>query len=138
MSTDSSPYRIRLRGPWEYAWLEEGSGVPTEMDTVTMPVSWQELFGTRSGTALFRRRFNSPSNLREDQPVRIVVSQVGGDVAFRLNGRTVAVATRPNGEISGDVTDLLEDFNVLEIKLSCNPDDAPVGLWQPVILEIEE
>lgn len=133
-------HRIRLRGPWEYGWLE-GSGELAELETVTMPVSWQDLFGTRAGTALFRRRFNSPSNLRVDQPVRIVVSQVGCDIMLRLNGDSVAVSPGPEGEVLGDVTDLLEDFNVLEVELSCDPGGdgtAPVGLWRPVVLEIEE
>lgn len=141
MPSEPSTYRIRLRGPWDYAWLEEGSSIPPDMETVTMPVSWQELFGTRAGTALFRRRFNSPSNLREGQPVRIVVSQVGGEVALRLNGEAVTVTARADGEVAGDVTDLLEDFNVLEVELSCDPggdESPPIGLWRPVVLEIKE
>lgn len=142
MPSEPSTYRIRLRGPWEYAWLENGSASDTlALETVTMPASWQELFGMRAGTALFRRRFNCPSNLREDQPVRIVVSQVGGDVAFRLNSKPVAVTPGPDGELLGDVTEQLEDFNVLDVQVSCDPagdSGTPLGLWQPVVLEIEE
>jgi hypothetical protein len=111
------------------------------METVTMPVSWQELFGTRAGTALFRRRFNCPSNLRDDQPVRIVVSQVGGEIAIRLNGEPVTVTAGADGEVAGDVTDLLEEFNVLEVELRCSPgggESPPVGLWRPVVLEIDD
>lgn len=140
MPSEPSTYRIRLRGPWEYAWLEVGAAVPPEMETVTMPVSWQELFGARAGRALFRRRFNCPSNLRVDQPVRIVLSQVGGEIALRLNGDPVAVTSGPDGDVLGDVTELLEDFNVLEVELRCDPgsENTPVGLWRPVMLEIEE
>ena len=141
MPSEPSTHCIRLRGPWEYAWLEEGAAVPPDMETVTMPVSWQELFGARAGRALFRRRFNCPSNLKVDQPVRIVFSHVGGEISLRINGEPVTVTPGPDRDVLGDVTDWLEDFNVLEIEVSCDPvgdENTPVGLWRPVVLEIEE
>ncbi len=106
-----------------------------------MPASWQDLFGDRAGTALFRRRFNRPSNLGPEQRVRIVLSRVQCDVTLRVNGDPVAITTGPAEEIVGDVTDQLREFNLLEVELCCDQisdSDGPVGLWRPVVLEILE
>lgn len=111
------------------------------MKTVTMPVAWQDLFGARPGTALFRRRFNRPSNLESEQRVRIVISQPRGEVTLQLNGKPVPVAVNAGETLLGDVTDQLQDFNLLEVQLTCDvpsDSDSPAGLWRPVVLEITE
>lgn len=142
MSSESLTHRIRLRGPWEYAWLD-GAADPEsqEPQIVTMPVPWQDLFGERSGTALFQRRFNRPSNLEPEQRVRIVLSQPHGEVTLRLNGERIPVTVDADETFLGDVTDQLQDFNVLEVQMTCDvseDSDALAGLWQPVVLEITE
>ncbi len=103
-----------------------------------MPAAWRELFGEAAGSALFRRRFNRPTNLGPHQRVSIVVQDVAGEVAVRINGRPVAAPTAQERTVF-DVTEHLEDYNLLEVEITFDParyPRSPGGLWQPVLLEI--
>ncbi|MFG0333741.1 MAG: hypothetical protein ACF8TS_10295 [Maioricimonas sp. JB049] len=104
-----------------------------------MPASWQELFGTASGTAWFRRHFHQPTGLEPHERVWITLTDVPGEVRLSLNG--TAVPSQPAGasRVVADVTEQLELANRLEVCVTFDPEqapDAPGGLWQPVILEI--
>lgn len=134
-------HRIRLRGPWDVALGKIGGSSPADASfrRVTLPASWQELFGSQSGTAWFRRRFNQPTGLEPHERVWIALSDVPGEVGLSLNGSRAAL--HPDGErrLVADVTGLLAPANRLEISVAFDPGMCPAtngGLWQPVCLEI--
>jgi hypothetical protein len=109
-----------------------------EFDTEYMPAAWRELFGEEAGSARFRRRFNRPTNLGPHQRVSVVLQDVAGDVAMRINGHPVAAAKARERTVF-DVTERLEDYNLLEVEVTFDPaqhPQSPGGLWQPVLLEI--
>jgi len=134
----TEPYRIRLRGPWKYEWLEpkdrpEGSG------TVQMPARWEELFGKRAGRVRFQRRFGRPTNLEPSERVFVVFEGVGGNATVWLNGQPLGQLKGPRGAF--DVTELLRPSNQLVVEVEYAPDrwpDTPGGLWGLVLIEIRQ
>ena len=141
MPPTSEPHQIRLRGPWQVAWLGDDSpenAVPS-FDTVYLPESWVELFGDADGRALFRRRFNRPSNLDPHERVGILLTDIRGEAIVRCNSSEITPADDAPSLQRYDVTDVLQDFNVLDIEIVCRPSAIPEkdsGLWRPVLLEI--
>lgn len=144
---DWEPYDrhwIRLRGPWEVCWLEEGPPQPPVR--VKLPAAWSDLFGQRAGTAQFVRRFQSPATLDPDERVCVTLVDVEGEVRCRVNDTTVAPLSAPLGDpgcwphercLSFDVTDLLQPSNLLTLEVTVRDTDTPrAGLHQPVLLEI--
>jgi hypothetical protein len=157
----TEPYRIRLRGPWEVAWRrsreprvesqesrvesqrdratpDSDAGSAPEFDTQYLPAAWRELFGEEAGSARFRRRFNRPTNLGPQQRVSIVLQDVAGGVSLWINRHPVAAAKAQERAVF-DVTEHLEDYNLLEVEIAFDPAHdrhSPGGLWQPVLLEI--
>jgi hypothetical protein len=135
---------IRLRGPWEVCWIEEGTPQPTSR--VKLPATWQELFGERAGTARFVRRFQAPARLDPDERVCITLLDAGGEIRCRVNGILVEPLAVPLGDpacwphercLSFDVTDLLQPSNRLTLDVTVRDAAAPnAGLHQPVLLEI--
>lgn len=125
--------------------------IAPEFETVDMPASWRELFGDESGTVLFRRRFNRPTHLEPHQRLSIALTDVAGAVSVRVNGALRAVSrepragprdsvlSTPHSALCYDITDVLQDYNLLEVEITFDPraaPDNPGGLWQPVVLEI--
>jgi hypothetical protein len=135
---------IRLRGPWEVAWLEGASyGPPT---TAKLPAPWIALFGPRAGTARFIRRFQAPARLDPDERVCVTLCGVGGEVAFWINNIPLTPLKTPLGEpdcwphercLSFDITALLRRSNRLTLEITVRDPAAPdSGLHQAVLLEI--
>lgn len=144
---DWEPYDrhwIRLRGPWEVAWLAADGGTDpqqTAVRRVTLPASWQELFGQCGGTARFRRRFQRPTGLDPDERVRIVLEDVGGSIAARLNDVPLSPLYDEDEpeKMCFDVTDLLQFTNLLTLDITFDPSGSEPshgGLWRPVLIEI--
>lgn len=144
-------HRIHLKGPWNYEWLDgpHGSGDTTETTSpedspllpdsrVRMPASWQSAFGNVSGTIRFRRRFQRPTNLDENERVHIAFEGIGGEASIAVNDNSIGSQSDTAETISFDVTELLERSNELSVELTFTPDDASTlgGLYKPVALEI--
>ncbi|QDU41432.1 Glycosyl hydrolases family 2, sugar binding domain [Maioricimonas rarisocia] len=141
MQNSREIHRIRLRGPWEVALGKVGESAPADASfrRVTMPASWQELFGNEAGTGWFRRRFNQPTGLEPHERVCIALPDVPGDVHMALNGTDVASQPASASRLVADVTDLLQLANRLEVRVTFDPGESPEtpgGLWQTVHLEI--
>lgn len=108
-----------------------------------MPCEWRTLFGDKSGTATFSRRFHRPTNLEPHEQVFLVFDGIGGEGQLRLNDeplRSVAHSDRP---IECEVTNRLLSFNRLEVELQFSPSDTESdtvavhgGLYESVALEI--
>lgn len=133
-----TPYRIHLRGPWEVTgpWVD---GVSQEWRTVTLPAAWQSLFGTRSGTATFRRWFHRPTNLVPDDQIAFVLTGVRGAGHARLNDDPWNPLVIHNTAAAIPVTVAqLRQRNRLEIELTFDPSatSEPGGLFEAVALEI--
>jgi hypothetical protein len=133
---------IKLKGPWTVCF--RGLGAPSDevptMETVHLPADWRTLFGTVSGTAVFERRFNRPSGLSDSHRVRIVLNDVAGLRAVRLNEGPLTLENRTDSMVAVEITGRMQPHNRLEIELQFDPQDQTEcrgGLWQPVILEIE-
>lgn len=144
-------HRMHLKGPWNYEWLDgpHSSGqIPDEDETldsplltdfrVRMPCSIQESFGNVSGRILFRRRFQKPSNLDDNEQVHIAFDGIGGRAEISVNGQAVGIVVNNPETVSFDMTKLLEPSNELtvELTISDGEDQSPGGLFKPVAVEI--
>jgi beta-galactosidase/beta-glucuronidase len=142
---------MHLKGPWNYEWLDgpHGSGyVPDEDATldsplltdfrVRMPCSVQEAFGNVSGRILFRRRFQKPTNLDDNEQVHIAFYGIGGQADVAVNGQALGNLANNPEAVSFDMTELLEPSNELtvELTISASDDQSTGGLFKPVAIEI--
>lgn len=135
---------IRLRGPWEVVGIEETA--PQTAVRTTLPADWRTLFGDRSGTARFIRRFQRPTGLDADERVCVTLVDARADVRCRVNGTLVPQQESPLGDpecwpegqcLSFDLTDHLQASNELILEVTVDdPHAGPAGLHQPVLLEI--
>jgi hypothetical protein len=134
-------HRIHLKGPWTFCWKEAGNQdvPPLTAGTVTMPQDWSTLFGHCSGTVEFARRFHRPTNLEPHESVMLVLSEVRGTGAIRLNNQPVGEFTAYGDSIEFEITTLMNSFNELIIKIMFAPKAEPErtgGLSGAVALEI--
>ena len=144
----SDPYRMNLKGPWQYAWLT--GPTPAEAliaspqlltdSRVRMPAEWQSSFGVVAGKLRLSRRFHRPTNLTDLDRVHIGFAGVGGSATISLNDQPIGGVRNNEQPVSFDVTALLELSNVLTVDLTYDPQqDGPRGgLWAPVSIEIYE
>lgn len=132
---ETEVHRIRLKGPWQI--LPPGAE-GQEFQKHSMPQDWRSLFGDVAGTATFRRNFHTPTRLEEHERVLIhIPSGVGELNGFKING--TAISPSSNDPLKFDVTQHLQEFNLIEFKLSFDPatqPDTPGGLWETVFVEI--
>ena len=144
----SDPYRMNLKGPWQYVWLI--GPTPTEAlitspeilanSRVRMPAEWQASFGVVAGKLRLSRRFHRPTNLTDLDRVHIGFAGVGGSATISLNDQPIGGVRNNQQPVSFDVTSLLELSNVLTVELEYDPQhDGPRGgLWAPVSIDIHE
>ena len=136
-------HAIKLKGPWTVVWRPDG-GAPlasAEPQTIHLPADCRPLFGNAAGVARFERRFNRPTNLGTIHRVLIRFRDVSGLLRAQVNDRECAIEAAPDGSQFIDVTDRLEPHNRLSVEVHSDPasrPELPTGLWQPVVLEIEE
>ncbi len=144
-------HRIHLKGPWFYEWLDGSGGLKTELDEaatldsplltdsrIRMPASIKESFGEVSGRILFRRRFQRPTNLDDNERVHIAFDGIGGRAEIAVNGQTLGTVENNSETVSFDMTSLLGPSNELTVDLtiSWGVDQSPGGLYEPVAIEI--
>ncbi|VAX36276.1 hypothetical protein MNBD_PLANCTO02-329 [hydrothermal vent metagenome] len=145
------PYRIRLKGPWNYRWLktlssikESGSAEKTDFlteGTAQMPMSWQNLFGEKEGIAQFERRFQPPTNLEPNEQIAIVFDGIGGSGTVALNGQSLGKIETSEKIQRFDITNYLQPSNLLLVEITCDCDfsfNAPAGLYETVAIEISK
>jgi hypothetical protein len=143
------PYRIALRGPWEFepvATTDPGSEMMTEGKAASFPsgrarfpAGWTELFGEFRGKMRFRRRFHRPTNLDPHERVWLVLEAVGGTGRIEINGCSLGTVAHSTVPQRFDVTDFLIGNDDLVIELAWHGSTTgsePGGLYAPVILEI--
>jgi hypothetical protein len=152
---DWEPYDrhwIRLRGPWDVAWIEARDdaheGERPLCQRVRLPAGWLEIFGNRTGTARFVRRFQCPTGLDRDERVLVTLCDVRCRVSAQLNDAVLMPLEEPVGDeasspcedsLSFEITPLLQPRNRLSLELTVGHAHlaaAPCGLWRPVLLEI--
>jgi beta-galactosidase/beta-glucuronidase len=141
-------HRINLKGPWVYEWLDGPHGSansdasknsPLLADSrVRMPTSLQTVFGNVSGRILFRRRFQRPTNLDENEQVHIAFDGIGGRADIAVNGQSLGNVADNAETVSFDMTQLLGPSNELTVELTISSGDdlSPAGLYKPVAIEI--
>lgn len=124
-----------LKGPWEVRRLDRDE--PSRR--VTMPASWQTIFGDETGRAEFRRTFNQPTNLDAHDQVWIVFQGVRGAGWVDINGQRLDSIKTENQTAEFEITPHLWQHNELVVQLAFGAGSAPDqlgGLWGPVALEI--
>lgn len=131
-------HRIQLRGPWDVAGPFAAPVDPNQISDwrrITIPATWSQVFGDRTGVAWFRRSFNQPTNLGKSDRVWLELPDHAGEVvAATLNGE--ALYCTGNRLVT---TPHLRPFNTLLLSLwVTSPAEAnePHGLHQPVCLVI--
>jgi hypothetical protein len=153
-------HTIRLRGPWELEpvlrFVKRGFGgydspsVSMPRERCQMPADWCEPLGPDYlGVVRYSRKFNRPTNLRDDRVWLVVEAPRSSGHVF-VNNRELGYVRfgAPAGRF--DITDLLQDYNAVLIEVE-HPeiDDGgnaldegsiylPGGLVGEVRLEIEE
>jgi beta-galactosidase/beta-glucuronidase len=149
VEVDESPmpsprtHTIRLKGPWTVTFHRAGEATTGsgEQQTVQLPAEWRSLFGDAAGRAAFERRFNRPTGLTSGHRVRIEFRGVPGPASVRLNGELVTDVRSGDELTAVDVTDQLHAHNCLRVEIEFDPQAVPGcagGLWQPVVVAIEE
>ncbi len=124
-----------LKGPWE-VWRLDREEPPRR---VTLPASWQTIFGYEAGRAEFRRKFNQPTNLESHEHVWIVFQGVSGAASVDINGQRLGGIDIGDETAEFEITSHLAQHNELVVQLTFwvgSPPDQPGGLWGPVALEI--
>ena len=135
-------HRIQLKGPWDFGWksaIVEGLEPASLSGTVTMPSDWRTLFGCRSGTAEFRRKFHRPSNLDAHETVFLVFTAIRGQVAVGLNRHQLGDFIGTGASVEFDVTSFLKEFNELRVEIAFDSEfepDIAGGLYEVVALDI--
>lgn len=143
-------HRMHLKGPWFYEWLDGPRGPQSEADDATldfplltdsrirMPASMKESFGEVSGRVVFRRRFQRPTNLDENERVHIAFDGIGGRADIAVNGQSIGSVENNSETVSFEMTNLLAPTNELTVDLtiSWGVDQKPGGLYEPVAIEI--
>ena len=140
----TQPYRMHLKGPWEFQWLSRVGecldarrpGVLLDGDRIKMPASWQDAFGAATGRVVFSRRFQKPTNLDDEEQVHVAFDGIGGAALIRLNDQPIGELTDVSETKSFDVTAHLKPTNVLSVEVSFEGRDQPGGLWGAVAIEI--
>ncbi len=114
-----STHRINLKGPWEFEWITEASPCCPAVTSgrVTMPADWQSLFGDSSGRAIFRRRFNTPTNLTPADRVFAVFDAIGGIGSVSLNGVKIGNLVSSTAPQQFAMSHALQRFNELTVAL---------------------
>jgi hypothetical protein len=136
-------HTIKLKGPWTIIRSpEEGSmEAVIEPRTTHLPADWRSLFGSAAGTAVFERRFNRPTGLTDGHRVRVLFRDVAGLRRVQLNGESLAVDQVAGAVQAVDLTEHMQPHNLLTVEVAFDPRqnaDDPGGLWQPVLLQIDE
>ena len=135
-------HRIQLKGPWDYDWksaVVDGLEPATQSGTVTMPKEWRSLFGDRSGTAEFRRKFHRPTNLESHETVILIFTGIRGQVEVLLNHQHLGEFIGAGAAVEFDVTSRLKEFNELRVQIAFDSQadpDVGGGLYDVVTLEI--
>ena len=129
------PYRIHLKGPWDVTGPWQDPGAPTW--TVSLPQTWQKLFGTVAGTATFARWFHCPTNLVPEDQLAIVLTGVNGNGRVWINDFLLGEFTARSQSVRLPVTlDQLRQRSRLRIELEWPGGDDAGGLYDPVAIEI--
>lgn len=130
-----SVHRMFLKGPWEVQRLDRD-----ELSRrVTLPASWQAIFGDEAGRAEFRRKFNQPTNLESHEHVWIVFQGVRGAGWVDFNGQRLGGIDIADETAEFEITPHLALHNELIVQLRFEDDDSldqSGGLWGPVALEV--
>jgi len=125
-----------VRRPGETASTHAG-----EPESVHLPADWRTLCGSVSGTAVLERRFNRPTGLTDQHQVRVLFAQVSGLTGVQLNGEPLAIDRTVADVQAVNITSRMQPHNRLTVEVHFDPEqnaDDPGGLWQPVVLQIEE
>ena len=112
------PHPIRLRGPWEYVALREGTSPPLPAGKTAAPGAWANLVevGFR-GEIVFRRRFHKPTGLTDDSTVALVVEGLAIEAEIWLNQSRLGELERGDSPGEYEIGPLLAAENLLEIRL---------------------
>ena len=137
---ESSVHRIRLKGPWDAAFVDSATGVTGEWRRFQVPVAWRDLWGERAGTVRLRRRFHRPSGLEPGDRVMIRIPDGAGVAGeFSINSHTVSADSEEHGLY--DVSPYLIAFNEIQFTFTSDPErdpELPGGLWAAAVIEIRQ
>lgn len=145
----TTAHRINLRGPWEFSWSHDAR---TRKDStrawpprgeVILPCNWDAEFADSTGELALTRGFHRPTNLDADESVVLVFDGMCNLRRAGLNDRPLEQSDAAIDPPEFDVTQILEDFNVLLVfvdapptRLSREPDRVTGGNWGLAGLEI--
>ncbi len=104
-----------------------------------MPRDWQSIFGDRSGTAEFRRKFHRPTNVESHETVVLVFTGIRGQFEVWLNRDLLVEFISIGDTVEFDVTSRLKEFNELSVEITFDPQsekDVFGGLYGAVALDI--
>lgn len=109
------PHNIRLRGPWQYRFLEDSK----PSGTVEMPSLIGQLNANDPYAAVeFTRSFNWMAKLEPDERIFLTIDRGVGNCTVHLNGQQLATFSSVWGGRHFDVTSLLAGRNQLRLHIT--------------------
>ena len=135
MTADDSPvHRIRLRGPWQFEWIECPSPASPRSGTLDFPMTRDQAFGTAAGTVRLTRAFGRPADPDPSEAVRLEATSAYSGIAI-FNGDRLGEFTP--GTVRFDVTGRLAFRNRLDLELRLEESAAPEAPLVEVALVFE-
>ena len=134
----AEPYRITLRGPWEYALLDSQHRV-VSTGKLRLPLSEPDPLNGHRGFVRWNRKFHRPTNLSPQDRVKLVFTSVGGSGTVTLNEVPLGELTARPGIQSFDITNRMRgnDELIVELSPSHTPDSLqPSGAFVSVAIDI--
>lgn len=133
------PHAIRLRGPWDFSFLDAS---PAASATTTIPGFWTAAqLAANRGPIELRRHFNWVARIEPTEIVWLSIDRCLGSASVSLNGRDVGAIRYSWGENRFDVTALLRPNNELTIRIEPETpalaDEPAVGILEGVQLVVE-
>ncbi|GIW90072.1 MAG: hypothetical protein KatS3mg109_0504 [Pirellulaceae bacterium] len=114
---NSPDHVIRLRGPWQYRFVDNHSRAGEE-GTVRLPEGWAAWLDTSDsrrpagGWVILSRRFGHPTGIEPNDRIYLRIENAPRSAQIRLNGQLLSADTARPIEVSG----LLARNNVLELR----------------------
>jgi len=110
---------------WNDNWIFEKEGVREE---ITLPHTWNAVDGQTGpdqyyrGVCLYSKKFNRPV-MEKEQRCYIEFRGINSSCAVSINGQQVATHDGGYSTFRADITDYIQDDNLIEVSVSNEPND---------------
>jgi hypothetical protein len=140
LTTAGAGHRIRLRGPWKFAWVDDNGRVGS-VEVRKHPDDWEDFTDAKAGRIRLSRTFHAPTNVEDTEQIFVVLTGVRGEGDVSLNGQSLGHFTPSQRTCEFPLPGPLPFSNELTITVSfdaATPTEPQVGVYDVVELEIRK